>query len=66
MATRSATHAGTWYSGSPSQLSNQLDKFLTGKTPVKGARLLVGPHAGYAYAGATLGETYGAFNPEGM
>lgn len=66
MATRPATHAGTWYSGSQDQLNDQLDRYLIGKTPVKGTRLLVGPHAGYAYAGATLGETYGAFSTEGM
>lgn len=61
---REATHAGTWYVGTPSVLDRQLDQFLNGKTKIiDGARILLGPHAGYSYAGPTLAKAYGAFDP---
>ncbi|ODQ66282.1 UPF0103-domain-containing protein [Nadsonia fulvescens var. elongata DSM 6958] len=67
MKARKATHAGTWYSGSKSVLNHQLDQFLHNvpsksdtyeSLPVPGARIIVGPHAGYAYAGQTLANAY--------
>lgn len=64
MTIRTATHAGSWYEGSKLRLSKQLDRLLSAvgtahpEYPLAGARVLVGPHAGYAYAGPTLAETY--------
>lgn len=63
MAIRTASHAGAWYSANPVRLNKQLDEFLKAAPPsVSGARLLIGPHAGYTYAGATLAETYNAWD----
>ncbi|KAH3681137.1 hypothetical protein WICPIJ_007912 [Wickerhamomyces pijperi] len=57
---RSATHSGSWYSSDPDRLSKQIERFLTEASTgtVKGARILIGPHAGYSYAGKTLAETF--------
>lgn len=72
---RTATHAGSWYLGIKSKLDRQLDHFLEAvppsgpsydSLPVPGARFLVGPHAGYAYAGKTLAETYKAWDVTGV
>lgn len=73
MATRrTASHAGSWYSGSKLKLNSELDNYLKNvpdsqpgiydSLPVPGARFLVGPHAGYAFAGQTLAETYKAWD----
>lgn len=72
---RRATHAGSWYYGNKSKLNRQMEQFLdavpsTGpdytSLPVPGARFLVGPHAGYTYAGKTLAETYKAWDVQGI
>lgn len=75
MSVRSATHAGTWYTNSPTKLRKQLDEFFHKakllKSPisgddasngVEGARILIGPHAGYAYSGERLAETFNAWD----
>ncbi|RCK64157.1 hypothetical protein Cantr_10802 [Candida viswanathii] len=75
MSVRSATHAGTWYTNSPVKLRRQLDEFFAKakalKTPlsgedasrgIEGARILIGPHAGYAYSGERLAETFNAWD----
>jgi hypothetical protein len=59
MATREASHAGSWYSSDPSRLSRELDGFLDaagthGSTP----RALIVPHAGYSYSGAAAAWGY--------
>lgn len=64
MTVRSATHAGSWYSGNPARLDKQMDGFIQ-RAPhgsVDGARLLIGPHAGYTYAGEVLAQTYSAWD----
>lgn len=65
MSIRPATHAGSWYSGSASTLMLQLDAFTklaTPAQPVAGARVLIGPHAGYTYSGPRLSETFKAWD----
>lgn len=63
MVVRTASHAGSWYSGNPVRLNKQIDEFLKAAPPaVPGARILIGPHAGYTYAGPTLAETYNAWD----
>lgn len=69
---RRATHAGSWYPGSASKLNHDLDRYLDAvpsskpgsydSLPVPGARFIVGPHAGYTYAGPTLAESYKALD----
>ncbi|CAH2351506.1 MEMO1 family protein Mho1p [[Candida] railenensis] len=61
MSVRPSTHAGSWYSGSSSKLSQQLDSFFkqaSPSRPIGGARVLIGPHAGFTYSGARLAETF--------
>ena len=49
------------------QTEDKKDDGITGSTGLqKGARVIVGPHAGYAYAGATLGKAYSAFDSSGI
>lgn len=60
---RPASHAGSWYSADPVTLKKQLSSWFA-KTPEfkKGARILIGPHAGYAYCGERLSETYSVWD----
>lgn len=70
MSIRPATHAGTWYSSSSSKLALQLDNlFKQAKDfrkdtsePIKGARVLIGPHAGFTYSGARLAESFSVWD----
>lgn len=64
MLLRPATHAGTWYDALGRRLRAQFDGWWS-QEPVAGARVLVGPHAGYAYCGERLAETYGSWDPAG-
>lgn len=75
MSIRPPTHAGSWYSASSSTLSSQIQKLFAaaeeplskhGGSSVPGARVLVGPHAGYAYSGPQLAETYRAWDCTGV
>lgn len=64
---RPATHSGLWYSGDGVRLTQQINQFFqaaenAGIRPVKGARVLIGPHAGYTYLGARLAETFAAWD----
>lgn len=69
MSIRPATHAGTWYPNSSIKLGSQLDGFFkhafdlgkSGKL-VRGARILIGPHAGFAYSGIRLAESFTAWD----
>lgn len=57
---RPATHSGSWYSASAERLENQISKFASASSvsKVDGNRVLIGPHAGYSFAGETLYKTY--------
>ena len=51
MTTRAASHAGSWYSSMPSELSTELDEWLaevpesieSRKLPIPGARVIIAP-----------------------
>ncbi|KAK5092451.1 hypothetical protein LTR70_005412 [Exophiala xenobiotica] len=67
MAVREADHAGSWYSSNGQQLTSQLDQWLSqvpadalpdGKLPLPGARVVISPHAGYAYSGPAAAWAY--------
>lgn len=67
MAVREADHAGSWYSSNGQQLTQQLDYWLDqvpvdilpgAKLPFPGARVVISPHAGYAYSGAAAAWAY--------
>lgn len=61
---RSAYHAGSWYSESPKELDIQLSSFLAtakNETTVnddKPLRGIICPHAGYTYSGPTAAFSY--------
>jgi len=67
MAVREADHAGSWYSSNGQQLAQQLDQWLSqvpedvlqdGKLPLPGARVVISPHAGFAYSGPAAAWAY--------
>lgn len=64
---RAASHSGSWYTAEPQRLEKEVDEYLEGSEgKIRGARVVVGPHAGYFYAGETLGKTYGALDLTGI
>nr|KMM69138.1 DUF52 domain-containing protein [Coccidioides posadasii RMSCC 3488] len=67
MPSREATHAGSWYSDNAATLTRQLDEWMNrvpneiegiGSLPVAGARIIIAPHAGYAYSGPCAAFAY--------
>ncbi|EEH04593.1 DUF52 domain-containing protein [Histoplasma capsulatum G186AR] len=71
MPSREATHAGSWYSDHEPTLSSQLEKWLAqvpdelpgiGRLPIAGARVIIAPHAGYAYSGPCAAWAYKALD----
>lgn len=68
MLVRSASHAGSWYSADPARLSAQLNQLFAAASlsPQPGARVLIGPHAGYTYCGARLAETYSTWDTKNV
>ncbi|KAK0374565.1 hypothetical protein CLIM01_08086 [Colletotrichum limetticola] len=68
--TRPPGKQGEWYLGDPSKLREQLDDFLSDVPdqiedhglPVPGARVIIAPHAGYTYSGATAAWAYKALD----
>ncbi|EPS30274.1 hypothetical protein PDE_05225 [Penicillium oxalicum 114-2] len=71
MSIRRASHAGSWYSDSARTLSRQLDDWLgqvpdtldkVGFVPVPGGRVVIAPHAGYAYSGPCAAFAYKALD----
>ncbi|KAF8912706.1 MEMO1 family [Gymnopilus junonius] len=61
---RSASHAGSWYNSEESVLDAELTKWLAkvGKTeepyPIKQAKAIIAPHAGYSYSGPAAAWAY--------
>lgn len=69
LMSRIATHAGTWYSSSPEQLTKELTSYLqkaNHKTktpyPIPNAHICISPHAGYTYCGPTMAHSYGSLD----
>lgn len=61
---RRANHAGSWYSGSETELHKQLDGWLSAADLSHGpARAVIAPHAGYSYCGACAGFAYRQISP---
>lgn len=60
MASRAATHAGSWYSAQPDKLSAELSGWLADVkvTCSSAARAIIAPHAGYSYSGPTAAWAY--------
>ncbi|XP_063915760.1 protein MEMO1-like [Zophobas morio] len=65
MSYRKAKHAGSWYSDSSSELSNQLSAWLHKVDFIHGpARAIITPHAGYRYCGSCAAHAYKQISPE--
>ncbi|KAJ0137221.1 MEMO1 family protein C4H3.04c [Colletotrichum tanaceti] len=68
--TRRPGKQGEWYLGDAKELREQLDGFLAdvpdridgNALPVPGARVIIAPHAGYTYSGATAAWAYKALD----
>jgi MEMO1 family protein len=61
---RKASHAGSWYSNSRASLNSELDSYLESATAIySNVRLIIAPHAGYSYSGATAAWAYKHINP---
>ncbi|TMS04791.1 Protein MEMO1 [Larimichthys crocea] len=61
---REASHAGSWYSASGSQLNAQLEDWLSkAQSTIRPARAIIAPHAGYAYCGACAAHAYKQVDP---
>ncbi|KAK0757681.1 hypothetical protein N5P37_009695 [Trichoderma harzianum] len=66
METRPASKAGSWYTGKPKDLEEELDEYLAevpetvdgSSLPIPGARIIIAPHAGYAYSGKNAAWAY--------
>ncbi|WWC73463.1 AmmeMemoRadiSam system protein B [Kwoniella pini CBS 10737] len=64
---REASHAGSWYSSSESQLSKELNTNLSKvksipelnyNPPISNCKAIIAPHAGYSYSGPTAAWAY--------
>ncbi|KAL4641377.1 protein MEMO1-like isoform X1 [Arapaima gigas] len=61
---REASHAGSWYSASGSQLNAQLEAWLSqAPSAIRPARAIIAPHAGYTYCGACAAHAYKQVDP---
>ncbi|EGR48392.1 uncharacterized protein TRIREDRAFT_48482 [Trichoderma reesei QM6a] len=66
MDTRPASKAGSWYEKTPAKLMKTLDNYLAdvpetvdgSSLPIPGARVIIAPHAGYAYSGPNAAWAY--------
>ncbi|PKK48794.1 hypothetical protein CI102_6678, partial [Trichoderma harzianum] len=66
MTTRPAAKAGSWYEDVVEKLETDLNTFLAtvpetvdgSSLPIPGARIIIAPHAGYAYSGETAAWAY--------
>ncbi|XP_034839110.1 protein MEMO1 isoform X1 [Maniola hyperantus] len=64
MSCRNASHAGSWYTENGSELSRQLDLWLSKADLTHGpARAIIAPHAGYSYCGACAAFAYRQVSP---
>ncbi|RXM96667.1 Protein MEMO1 [Acipenser ruthenus] len=61
---REASHAGSWYTATGSQLNAQLEGWLSqAQTTKRPARAIIAPHAGYTYCGACAAFAYKQIDP---
>ncbi|XP_059159052.1 protein MEMO1-like [Physella acuta] len=61
---RKASHAGSWYSDSGSELNMQLDNWLSkASDSFKPAKAIIAPHAGYYFCGACGAFAYRQVDP---
>jgi len=58
MVNRRASHAGSWYSGDPRELENQLKNWISKAKFEKKAKAVIVPHAGYAYSAPTAAWSF--------
>lgn len=60
---RPTEFAGSWYPSGVKELEAKLISLAQGAGPMKkGARVIIGPHAGYDYCGSVLAQSYHAWD----
>ncbi|KAJ9076807.1 hypothetical protein DSO57_1022755 [Entomophthora muscae] len=72
MSSRTATHAGSWYSDDKSFLYSQLSAWLENvfssaqdrSYPIAGVNAIISPHAGYEYSGETAAYAFACVEPK--
>jgi AmmeMemoRadiSam system protein B len=57
---RRLAFAGTWYSGDPAHLAQEVDAWLADAPALSGTRAIVAPHAGLRYSGRVAARAYAA------
>lgn len=55
---RNSSHAGSWYSNSPSQLSAQICQLIEAQIAISNLEAVIVPHAGYAYSATTAAKAF--------
>ncbi|CAL0327190.1 unnamed protein product [Lupinus luteus] len=65
---RKASHAGSWYTNNPKQLSEELDGWLSSCDLTKSSdvRGVIAPHAGYSYSGRAAAYAFGNIDPSNI
>jgi len=64
MSTRSASHAGSWYTAEGDVLGDELSQWLSQvdhqaeSYPISGCKAIIAPHAGYSYSGPAAAWAY--------
>ncbi|KAK7694607.1 hypothetical protein QCA50_001793 [Cerrena zonata] len=73
MATRTATHAGSWYTADGRKLDRELSQYLAAvepspefQPPIKGCKAIIAPHAGYSYSGPAAAWAYKSIDTTGI
>ncbi|KAI5477275.1 UPF0103-domain-containing protein [Pseudohyphozyma bogoriensis] len=74
VVTRSASHAGSWYSSSKTKLDAELSSWLAavpassplGDFPTKSCKAVISPHAGYSYSGPPAAYAYKSIDTTGI
>lgn len=65
---RRPSHAGSWYTDNPKQLSEELEGWLQscGLTKSPDVRGVIAPHAGYSYSGRAAAYAFGNIDPSNI
>ncbi|KAJ3046427.1 hypothetical protein HDU99_009785, partial [Rhizoclosmatium hyalinum] len=67
-AVRKASHAGSWYSSDPDDLSASLSEWIqeANSSPTPSVKALIAPHAGFSYSGPTAAHAYSRIDPNAV
>ncbi|TCD71488.1 hypothetical protein EIP91_008868 [Steccherinum ochraceum] len=73
MTSRSAEHAGSWYTDKENKLDEELSSYLDAVVPssefappIQKCKAIIAPHAGYSYSGPAAAWAYKSINTTGI